>query len=105
MITSGEGRYRVWLKEEKIGTDRLYIVGGGERPHIGGIAVREPGKDVTIVRLGTHYDYLVLEPIVREASEKYNVTCAAVGGIHIDDASKAEIEIIVGNCKELVKCI
>jgi hypothetical protein len=28
-----------------------------------------------------------------------------VGGIHIDEASKAEIEIIVKNCKELVKCI
>lgn len=105
MITSGEGRYKVWLKKEKIGTDRLYILGGGERPHIGGVVMGEPGKDVTMIRLGTHYDHLVLEPIAREASEKYQVTCVAVGGIHIDEASKAEIEIIVRNCKELVKCI
>ena len=39
MITSGEGRYKVWLKEERIGNDRLYILGGGEKPHIGGMVV------------------------------------------------------------------
>ncbi|MBU7014033.1 MAG: hypothetical protein HXS52_01850 [Theionarchaea archaeon] len=95
----------MWLKEEKIGVDRLYILGGGERPHVGSVVVGEPGKDIITVRLGTHYDYLILEPIAREASEKYKVTCVAVGGIHIDNASKAEIEIIVRNCKELVTCI
>jgi metal-dependent hydrolase (beta-lactamase superfamily II) len=47
----------------------------------------------------------VLEPLAKEASTKYNVTVTVVGGIHIDNASKEEIEIIVNNCKELVKCI
>ncbi len=105
MITSGEGRYKVWLEEKRIGNDRLYILGGGEKPHIGGMVVMEPGKEARTVRLGTHYDYMVLEPIAEEACTKYNVTVAAVGGIHIDDASKREIEIIVNNCKELMKCI
>jgi len=105
MITSGEGRYKVWLKQERIGKDRLYILGGGEKPHIGGMVVMEPGKDTHTVRLGTHYDYVVLEPIAEKACKKYNVTVAAVGGIHIDNASKQEIDIIVNNCKELMKCI
>jgi hypothetical protein len=105
MITSGEGRYKVWLKQEKIGEDRLYILGGGETPHIGGMVVAEPGKDIHTVRLGNHYDHVVLGPIAEEASKKYHVTAAAVGGIHIDNASKDEIDIIVHNCKELMKCI
>jgi len=105
MITSGEGRYKVWLKQEEIGEDRLYILGGGEKPHIGGVVVAEPGKKPQTVRLETHYDHVVLKPIAEEACTKYNVTAVAVGGIHIDDASKDEIEIIVRNCKELMKCI
>ncbi len=105
MITSGEGRYKVWLNQQMIGKDRLYIVGGGEKPHIGGVIVVEPGKDPVIIRLGTHYDYVVLEPIAEMACEKYKVTTIAVGGIHIDNASKDEIDIIVNNCKELMKCI
>ncbi len=105
MITSGEGRYRVWLKEERIGEDRLYILGGGERPHIGGVVIMEPGKEPLIVRLQNHYDQVVLGPIAEEASTKYKVTAVAVGGIHIDEASKDEIDIIVNNCRELMKCI
>lgn len=105
MITSGEGRYKVWLKEEHIGDDRLYIVGGGEKPHIGGVVIMEPGRKAQILRLGTHYDHVVLEPIAEEACKKYEVTAVAVGGIHIDDASKEEIALLVNNCKELMKCI
>jgi hypothetical protein len=105
MITSGEGRYKVWLKEEFLGDDRVYILGGGEKPHIGGVVIIEPGKEPETIRLQTHYDYIVLEPLAKEASTKYNVTVTVVGGIHIDNASKEEIEIIVNNCKELVKCI
>lgn len=105
MITSGEGKYRVWLKEERIGEDRLYILGGGEKPHIGGVVIMEPGKELQIVRLENHYDHVVLGPIAEEASTKYQVTAVAVGGIHIDNASKDEIDIIVNNCRELMKCI
>lgn len=105
MITSGEGRYKVWLKEEKIGEDRMYILGGGEKPHIGGVVIMEPGKEAVVMRLGSHYDHIVLEPLAREASTKYNVTTVAVGGIHIENASKEEIDTIVNNCKELMKCI
>ncbi len=104
MITSGEGKYRVWLKQEQVGRDRLYIVGGGV-PHIGGCVVVEPGKKANIVKLGSHYDHVVLQPIAEKASEKYQVTAVAVGGIHIDNASKEEINILVNNCKELIECI
>jgi hypothetical protein len=105
MNTSGEGKYKVWLTHQTIGKDRVYLVGGGETPHVGGVVVVEPGKDPVVIRLGTHYDYVVLQPIAEEASKKYKVTAVAVGGIHIDNASKEEIEIIVNNCKELMKCI
>lgn len=105
MITSGEGKYTVWLKEEHIGTDRLYLVGGGETPHVGGCVIVEPGKKAYIVKLGSHYDHVVLQPIAEEASRKYQVTAVAVGGIHIDNASKKEIDILIDNCKELIKCI
>ena len=29
MITSGEGKYKVFLEEKKIGDDLVYILGGG----------------------------------------------------------------------------
>ncbi len=105
MITCGDGRYRVWLKTRKIGKDRLYILGGGETPHIGSMVVKKPGKDVRSMILEDHKDHLVMEPIAEKASDKYGITAVVVGGIHIEDATEEEIEIIVKNCKELMKCI
>ncbi|MFO8110513.1 MAG: hypothetical protein R6U17_08380 [Thermoplasmata archaeon] len=105
MITCGDGKYRVWLKTQKVGEDRLYILGGGERPHIGSTVVKEPGQDVRTMVLSDHKDHLVMVPMAEKACEKYDVTVAVVGGVHIEDASKEDIDMIVENCKELMKCI
>ena len=105
MITSGEGKYKVFLEEKKLDDDLIYILGGGERSHIGGVVICEPEKNPQVIKLEGHYDYVVLEPIAKEACRKYNKRVIAIGGIHIDNATKEEINKIVENCKELVKCI
>jgi len=105
MITSGEGKYKVYLKKEIIGDDRVYILGGGEKSHIGGVVICEPDKKTKIIRLKGHYDDIVLHPIAEAAFKKYKTKIVAVGGVHVDNASKEEIELIVNNCKELIKCI
>jgi len=104
MITSGEGKYRVWLKEKKIGDDRLYILGGGEKPHIGGIVICGP-KKTDVIRIEGHYDDIVLKPIAEKACEKYKTTIVVIGGVHIENAKKEEIDKIVKNCRSMISCI
>ncbi len=103
MLTSGEGKYRVWLEKRELGDDLIYTLGGGERPHVGGVVLKVPGKDVQTLSFSTHRDLQVLVPIAEAACEKYGVTVVVVGGIHIDDATKEEIVILVGNVKKLLK--
>ena len=105
MITFGEGIYKVWLKEHKIGSDLIYILGGGEKSHIGALVVCEPGTKAQVIRLKGHYDDVVLKPLAEEACKKYKVKVVAVGGVHVDNATKDEINTLVENCKELIKCI
>ena len=105
MITSGEGKYKVFLEEKKIDDDLIYILGGGERSHIGGVVICEPDKEPQVIRLEGHYDDIVLKPIAEAACKKYNKRVAAIGGVHVDNASQDEIDLLVKNCKELVKCI
>ena len=105
MITSGEGKYKVWLTETTVGEDRVYHLGGGERSHIGGIVICEPGKNAQVIRLEHHYDDIILQPLAETACKKYKTTVVAVGGVHIDNASKEEINQIIQNCKELTTCI
>ena len=105
MITSGEGKYKVFLEEKKIGDDLVYILGGGERSHIGGLVICEPGSNPQAIRLRGHFDDIVLKPIAETACKKYKTKVVAVGGVHVDNASQEEIDLLVKNCKELVKCI
>jgi len=105
MITSGEGKYKVFIKEIRNGNDLIYILGGGERSHIGGIVICQPGKKTKSTRIEGHYDDIVLSPIAEAACKKYKTKVVAVGGVHVDNATKEEIDILVKNCKELIKCI
>lgn len=105
MITSGEGKYKVFLEEKKIDDDLIYILRGGERSHIGGVVICEPDKEPQFIRLEGHYDDIVLKPIAEAACKKYNKRVAAIGGVHVDNATEEEIDLLVKNCKELVKCI
>ena len=105
MITSGEGKYKVFLKQIKLDEELVYILGGGEKSHIGGVVICEPDKEPQVIRLKGHYDDIVLKPIAEAACKKYNKKVVAVGGVHVDNATKKEIDLLVNNCKELVKCI
>lgn len=103
MITSGEGKYKVFLEKHQLGNGLIYILGGGEQSHIGGIVFCEPDKKPVVVKLENHYDTIVLEPIALEACKKYKIKTVVVGGVHVDDASKEEIVMLVKNCNNLIK--
>jgi len=47
----------------------------------------------------------VLQPIAKAACKKYKKKVVAVGGVHVDNATKQEINLLVENCKKLVKKI
>ena len=105
MHTFGEGKYQVWLEKKHLGDDLLLILGGGEKPHLGAIIICEPKKPIQVVKMQGHYDHIVIKPLAEKACTKYHTRVIAVGGIHIDNASKEEIKILVENCKELETCI
>ena len=101
MITSGEGKYKIFLLKKRLNDDMILILGGGEKSHIGGIVYCEQGKKPKTVKFENHYDYVVLEIIAEAACKKYKKNIVVMGGIHIDNATKEEIEIVLNNCKKL----
>lgn len=105
MITSGRGKYKVWLSSHRIGDDLVFFLSGGERAHVGGVVIAEPGKKVKTVRLTGHYDDIVLKPIAETACKKYKTKVIAVGGVHVDNATKEEINLLVKNCEKLLQKI
>ncbi len=102
MISVGEGRYTVTLKCHKIGKDRLVIITGGEEEHIGSATLIESkGHLQTMIKKG-HKDHIVSEKMANIIYDTIEKDLLVVCGIHIDDASKEEIDILVDNAQACV---
>ena len=102
MISAGEGRYTVTLKSHKIGKDRLVIITGGEEEHIGSATlIEEKGHLQTIIKKG-HKDHIVAERMANIIYDKIGKDLLVICGIHIDNASKEEIDILVDNTQACV---
>lgn len=105
MITLGEGKHKVWIKNYNIGNDFVYLLGGGEKSHIGGVVICESNKEMNVIKMDNHYDYIVLKIIAEKICRKNNNKIIVIGGIHIDNASKEDIDKIIENCRRLAECI
>jgi len=103
MISVGDGKYRVWVKEEVLDNGIVLIVGGGEVSHIGSIVLAESKKTSKVINIPGHKE----EKIAREFAEKIclkkNMPVLCVCGIHVNDATKEDIKILVDNAEKLLK--
>ena len=108
----GNGKYKIWLKEQKLDNGIVLIIGGGKQSHIGTVILSEPrmsrtGKGISttsqVINVFGHKE----EDIAREFAEKIcikkKVPVLCVCGIHIDCATKKDIKILVSNAKKLLK--
>ncbi|RRS30579.1 MAG: hypothetical protein P794_06415 [Epsilonproteobacteria bacterium (ex Lamellibrachia satsuma)] len=102
MISAGEGRYSVRLTSYKIGNDRLVIITGGEEEHIGSATLIEAkGRLQTISKKG-HKDHVISERMANMIYNTMGEDLLVICGIHIDNASKEEIDILVNNAQTCV---
>ncbi len=103
MISAGEGRYNVILKSYKIGKDRLVIISGGEEEHIGSVTLIESKDHLQTMSKKGHKDHIVSEKMANVIYDKIGKDLLVICGIHIENASKEEIDILVRNAKECVE--
>lgn len=103
MIVVGEGRHRVWMTHHEVGEDLIYHLGGGQRPHVGGVVMAVPGEPVQTLTFGNHHDLEVLAPIAEAACQKHERTVVVVGGVHVAEATREDIDMVVANCRALME--
>jgi glutamine amidotransferase-like uncharacterized protein len=102
MICVGEGRYSVRLESHDIGKDMLIVITGGEEDHIGSATLTETKSHLqTMIKKG-HQDHVVSEKMANIIYDTIKKDLLVVCGIHIDDANKEEIDILVHNAQTCV---
>ena len=93
----GEGRYMVFAEAILAGDDILVFLGGGERPHIGGFSWSEPSVPPVSFSIPLHKDFVVSHQVSQKVSRATGKKCLAVAGIHVENATREEISILVRN--------
>jgi len=102
VISVGEGRYTVRLESYNVGKDMLIVITGGEEDHIGSATLIESkGHLQTMIKKG-HQDHVVSERMANIIYDTIGKDLLVVCGIHIDGASKEEINILVDNAQTCV---
>ena len=109
----GDGIFKVIAEVKIIGDDLMISVWGGTKPHIGSISVSVPRpglKDGTsmsstssVINLIGHKDEVVARKFSEQLAAKFNRNAIATAGVHIDDITENQINIIMQNITDLCR--
>ncbi len=111
MWSVGEGRLKVWCTLTKIGDGLVICLGGGDRPHIGSVSISVPYKrkngfwsvSTSTITLPSHRDDAITRAVSEKVAKVTGMVVVAVGGVHVEDASKSDIEKIIEGAEELAE--
>ena len=111
----GDGIFKVIAEVKIIGDDLIISVWGGTKPHIGSISVSVPRPGLqdnttmsatsSIINLIGHKDEVVARKFSEQLAAKFNKNAIATAGIHIDDITENQINILMQNMKDLCRDI
>lgn len=110
-INAGEGKHQVCLRLWETMDGWIGSLTGGETPHVGGVVLAVPRDsltgagtscDIWAIPVPGHLDNEVAVPLVKQICVNRGVAVSLTAGIHIDNATSADIALIRENCQAVV---
>jgi gallate decarboxylase subunit D len=98
-----------------LGNDLLLVIYGGTHPHIGAVALGIPRESlmdsnahsasVSILTLTGHKDDEIAREIARSTAASLRRVVTVIVGIHLDQATEAQIQSFIINARSLAQLI
>ena len=114
-IQTREREYNLEASIQRIGPDLLVAIWGGERPHIGAVAVAQPRPSLrdpqstsataSVFCLVGHKEDELAKAASEILASVLNTTVVVTAGIHWDDLSAEGIQTVVKNSEILIDLI
>lgn len=111
-FTAQQAAIKISLQAIAVGDDYTVIIAGGERPHIGASALAQPrvsladpeqySASTSVICVLGHKEDLLAHHVAQTLASKLNCVVCVNCGIHMDNASQAQIAIIQQLVSELV---
>ena len=114
-LDTNEGEYDLSASVRRIGDDILVAIWGGEKPHIGAVAVAQTGaslKDPNVISSSAsvicyfgHKEDVLAKTAAEALAVAFNTHVVVTAGIHWDNLSKEDIRLIITHSEILINSI
>ena len=71
------------------------LVAGGDKSHIGAVAIMDESKNLTSITFPKHKETIIAETWARQLYEKFNMPVVVSAGIHYDEITPNDILCVV----------
>jgi len=110
-LVCGKGSFKVYAHGRLVGDDLVISVWGGNRPHVGTIAIALPRQSLkesnkisstsSIFTLLGHKEDIIAKEFSEKLSSALNKVVVITVGIHQDRIDEKGIEKFIGNCDKI----
>jgi hypothetical protein len=114
-IKTRDKAYRIEASVQEIGRDLLIAIWGGDRPHIGAVAVAQPRpslKDRQVLSATAsvfcypgHKEDVIAKEAAEKVSSALNRYVTVTAGIHWDNIDEHGITAVIANSQQVVDMI
>lgn len=114
-ICTDQGQFDIEAHVRFIGEDLLVAVWGGEKPHIGAVAVAQPrpslkdpdstSASASVICIPGHKEDDLSKTISLKLSSALNTNVVVTAGIHWDNISDEGIKMVIKNSELLAEMI
>lgn len=112
-LAQGEGKFRVQCDAVEIGSDLVVKVYGGDKPHVGAVAIGIPrpsladgeqiSASVSVFTLTGHKEDELAKILAGKIAAALNRVTVLTAGIHIDNITPEEIRVFEKNAVSAVE--
>lgn len=112
---AGTGKYRLNARVIAAGDDRIVIITGGDRPHVGAVAaacgIADPDRpecrevSVSVITLPGHREDEIARMVARTLTKRLGVNVAVTAGMHWDQITPRGIATVIRNSGLLCEVI
>lgn len=112
-LTEGTHPYQVFAEAVSIGNDLVVMISGGEKPHVGAVAIGIPRSSlansekvsatVSVFAMIGHKEDELARIIAQELAASLNRNAIVTVGIHIDQILPEGIGSIEQSCRNILK--
>ena len=114
-VETNQGEYDIEAHVRSVGEDFLVAISGGEKPHIGAVAVAQPRPSLKDPKMTSATASVICyvghkeDDLVKHAAEKlsgaFNTRVVVTAGIHWDNLSEEGIQKVIRHSRMLLDLV